>query len=257
MRAALAEAGDPEGRALASLVCGDARLDAARRLEVYAHAYFFRILEALRREYEALAEAIGEAGFHDLVTAYLLVHPSRHPSLRWAGARLPDFLARHAAAEPFRRRWPWAADLARLEWALSEAFDAPDATPATRETLSAVPPARWEALRLAFLPATRLVRLTWPVHRLREAEPGARPRAPEAPVPTAVCVWRRDDTVRLRAVDDLEAELLEGARGGLPFGGLCRRLADEVGEAEAPARAAALLASWVERGLLAQSSGVT
>ena len=257
VRAALAEAGDPEGRSLAPLVRGDARLDAVRRLEVYAHAYFFRILESLGEEYEALAEALGEAGFHDLVTAYLYVHPSRHPSLRWAGARLPAFLDRHGAAEPFRRRWPWAADLARLEWAMSEAFDAPDAPAATRADLAAVPPARWEALRLRFLPATRLVRLEWPVHLLREAEPGARTQAPVAPAPTAVCVWRRDDTVQFRAVDRLEADLFEHAREGAPFGTLCSRAAAEVGESRAPGYAAALLAGWLERGLLSQSSGVT
>jgi hypothetical protein len=253
VRAALAEAGDPEGRSLAPLVCGDARLDAVRRLEVYAHAYFFRILEALRKEYEALAEAIGEAGFHDLVTAYLLVHPSRNPSLRWAGARLPEFLREHAAAEAFRRRWPWAADLARLEWAASEAFDAPDAPAATRAELAAVPPERWEALRLRFLPATRLVCLEWPVHLLREAAPGARTRTPDAPARTAVCVWRRDDTVQFRALEPLEAELLERVQGGATFGALCERLAAEIGEAQAPARAAVLLASWVDRGLLLSS----
>ena len=122
-------ASEPEARApsLSDWIVDDAQLGAARRLEVYANAYFARIHECLARDFAALAAAIGEAGFHDLVTAYLIAHPSRHPSLRFIGAALPDYLADAPQAAPFRRRWPWAADLARLEWALGCAFDAADA----------------------------------------------------------------------------------------------------------------------------------
>ena len=127
VRAALAEAGDPEGRSLESRVRGDATASAVQRLEIYANATFHRMREALEQEFDALARALGDTGFHDLVASYLLVHPSRRPSLRHVGEALPEFLAGHGVAEPFRRRWPWAADLARLEWALSLAFDAPEA----------------------------------------------------------------------------------------------------------------------------------
>ena len=42
---------------------------------------------------------------------------------------------------------------------------------------------------------------------------------------------------------------LERARGGATFADLCDRIASQIGEADAPARAAALLASWVADGL--------
>ena len=252
VRAALAQAGDPDGRSLDGLVCGDARLGALPRLELCANAYFHRIREALEREYEALAEVLGAAAFHDLATAYLLVCPSRRPSLRWVGARLPDFLTASPAAEPFQRRWPWARDLARLEWAMSQAFDAPDAPSLTVAALASRPPEAWETLRLAFQPATRLLRLDWPVQRMREAPAGARAAAvPARSTATAVCVWRCDEVVRLRATDALEADLLDRAMRGDPFGALCERAADFLGEAHAAARVAELLADWVQSGLLA------
>jgi len=248
VRAALAEAGDPECESLAELVRGDERLSAAMRLEVYAAAYFHRIREALESEYAALTGAIGAAAMNDLVASYLLVHPSRDPSLRWAGARVPEFLASHEAAEPFRRRWPWAADLARLEWARSLAFDAADAPPLERRDLSSLPSEAWSDLVVAFQPATQLVRLEWPVHRLLD---GARSLAPpSAPEPATLCVWRRDEAVLQRALDPLEAELLGHAQRGEPFGELCERAAQTLGELAAAERMGALLARWVDDGLL-------
>jgi hypothetical protein len=253
--AALMEAGDPEGRSLAVLVRGDAQLSASLRLEVYANAYFHRIREALEVEYETLAEAIGPAAMNDLIAAYLIVYPSHNPSLRWAGARLPEFLDSHAAAEPFRCRWPWAADLASLEWARSLAFDAADAPVLERRDLSTLTPASWSELVLAFQPAMQLVRLAWPVHGLCEARAG-RPLAspPTAPQPTALCVWRREEVVLQRALDPLEAELLDRAQRGGSFGALCEHAAQALGDDAAPAHAGTLLARWLDEGLLAPTS---
>ena len=75
------EPGHPENP-VERLVHSDDRLDAVSRLEIYANAYFYRVLDVLREDYPALSRHLGEELFHDLVTSYLLVEPSRHPSLR-------------------------------------------------------------------------------------------------------------------------------------------------------------------------------
>lgn len=254
VRAALEEAGDPQAASLRDFVLGDARGSAALRLEVYANAYFYRIHDALAEDYGALRAALPPEGFHDLVTAYLLVHPPERPSLRDAGARLPRFLAEAPEAAPFRRRWPFASDLARLEWALVDAFDAPEAAPLSAPELAALPPERWESLVLPLHPSAALLRLQHPVHRLREAfEAGGELPAPPGPEPATALVWRRAERVLLRALAPLESELLERASRGAPFGALCQWLAEREGEAEAPGRAAFLLAAWVEAGLIARS----
>ena len=66
---------------------------------------------------------------------HLAVHPPQHFSLRYAGARLPEFLRVRRSGRPLRSRWPWGADLARLEWALGEAFDAADSPTAGAKNL--------------------------------------------------------------------------------------------------------------------------
>jgi hypothetical protein len=105
-------------------------------------------------------------------------------------------------------------------------------------------------LRLA--PCARVLRLDWPVLPLREAyERDESSEPPAARATNAALVWRRDELVRFRPLDPLEAELLERAAAGDPFEALCGAAARELGEDAAPARAAQLLASWVDAGLVA------
>ena len=251
--AALREAGDPDGRSLAGFVASDARLDATSRLEVYANAYFARLHAVLCDDYGALAAAVGADWMNDVVTAYLLACPPRRPSIRHAGEHLADFLAAHPAALPFRARFPWCADLARLEHALGDAFDAADIPLRSRESLAALAPEAWPALHLPLAPSVRVLRLDWPVLALREAyERDETPAAPPTfPAPGSALVWRRDELVRFRPLDALEAELLERAAAGDTFEQLCEAAAREVGESDAPARAAQLLAGWIDAGLIA------
>ncbi len=249
---ALADEDRGAGARLAALVRGDAELPASHRLGVYAHAYFARILAALRDDFPALARALGDAAFHDLVKLYLVARPPRHWSLRYAGAGLAEFVGSHAAAVVFRERWPFAGDLARLEWAIVEAFDASDAPPLRREDLFALPPERWGELVLAPGPGLALLRLSWPVQRLREELEA--PHAPVlAPEPTPVGVWRQDERVFYRALPLDEADALEGLLAGEPFDALCARIERHAGDGAAR-RALTLLERWLADGLLARAA---
>jgi len=275
--AELAAQGDREGRELARVVCGDARLGAVARLEVYANAYFYRILECLRDDFPGLERSLGGELFHDLVPSYLAVRPSAHYSIRWVGEGLADFLAEHVAASWFREAHPWAADLARLEWARGEVFDSRDSPIAGPEQYARVEPEAWAEIPLRLVPAVRLLALEWPVHEFQRAlrsgsvdEPrgsGAseglrlpeRDRSPEqaatpvdlSPRTTRLCVWRREERVFQRALEPLEAAALEHAREGVRFGELCELAARHLGDVEAPAHAAGWLASWLQGHLLA------
>lgn len=252
--AALAET--PGVGELDSWLASDPRASSLARLDVYAHAYFERIHDALAQDFPALAAALGPDGFHDLATAFLCVHPPDRPSLRHAGSAVADFLDRHPAAVAFRRRWPAAADLARLEWALTDAFDAPDEPPMERDDLAALAPGDWEALVLELHPSAQYLELRHPVLQARQT--WETERAIELPAgmePEDALVWRRDEIVSYRSLSAEESELLGAVQDGASFGALCERLATTLGDAEAPRRAAGWLTAWVEAGLLRAPSG--
>ena len=245
---ALREAGDPEARSLEDFIASDARGAALPRLEIYANAWFQRILGALKQDYGALAAGLGDAGMNDLALAYLIAHPPRHASLRYVGDRLADYLADDARADFFRRRWPWCADLARFETALLDAFDAADAPVLARAQLARLLPEQWPALVLRVQPCARLLRLAWNVGPMTEKARAA--PAPQAPEPSSFLVWRRDETVRWRALEPLEAELFAAAQAGACFEDVCAAAARAIGDDAAPAEAAGMLGRWVDAELL-------
>ncbi|HVP31353.1 MAG TPA: DNA-binding domain-containing protein [Myxococcota bacterium] len=246
--------GDEE-RAAAELLRDDRGLAPAARLAVYGDAWFTRLHDALAKDYPVLAADLGPEVFHDLVKVYLLAHPSRSFSLRDLGFALAHELAAGPLAEVFARRCAHGADLARLEWALVEAFDAADAAPLERGDLASVAPERWAELGFHFTPSLRILSLAWPVHeRLPPADStdDAMPPPGEAFAArsTHLRVWRRDETVRWKEIDAEEIRLLRLAQAGAPFGALCHELAHDRPEDVAALRAAGLLEGWLAGGLL-------
>jgi len=251
------------------LLRGDRGIPAAERLSVYAHAWFARLHDALLGDFGALAEALGPDAFHDLVKTYLSMHPPTRASLRHAGSDLALHLSTEPFASIFARRCPFAADLARLEWAIAEAFFAADSPILRPGDLARLSTADWSALRFETIPALALLRVDWPVERVRACfEVGGAPTGSPAPplerAPTILCVWRRRERVRYRAIESAEALALDAAIAGEDFSTICDRAAgdgdgkgegdDERGESEAAPRAARMLARWLDDEILASAT---
>jgi hypothetical protein len=233
-----------------ALVRADARLSAVERLDIYADMYFYRIRDCLQEDFAAVHAVIGAAAFHNLITDYLLAHPSMHFSLRYVGRHLPAFVTSHR----FGTQWPYLADLALLEWTILEAFDAPDAQPLDIAALQAVPEECWPELRFTLTPSLHVLEVGWPVHEIwRQAQAGEQPLEPE-PAATCLRVWRQNLRVFHRPVHAAEAVALTAIRRGATFGAVCESIAAVVGENEGAERAAALLQEWLADELLSGCS---
>ncbi len=264
---------------LSFLVRGDARLDAAGRLDIYAGMYFYRLRDALAEDYPRVTSAIGGASFHNLITDFLLAHPSGSWSLRFVGEPLAGFIATHALGAEF----PYLADLARLEWARIEAFDDEDAAPIARERIAGLAQDRIATLKLGLVPACRLLTLAHAVAPLwlalttteetlptgghdSEAAVGgsAFEEIPAARVATPsqetswIRVWRHGFKVYHRAVRADEHAclvLLRDDGATLPeIGDLILEHAGKLGDGdqhdEATRRMAGLFELWLSEGLL-------
>jgi hypothetical protein len=217
-------------------------LDAAARLRVYADAYFWRLRDVLAEDFPRLAAHLGAERFAALASDYLRHHPSAHPSLRHLGDRLSDFAGRALPDAPY------LADLARLERARVDVFDAGDDPPLSVAALRAVDPGVWPALRFVPIRALHVLRLDWPVLALWDD----RSAAPAAPATNHVRVWRGEDyRVFHGQLEPRAARALECLVAGEPFEQICAVFGDLAPE-EGARLATALLARWIEDGLIAR-----
>lgn len=219
-------------------------------LRIYRQAYTARLVGALRDNFGVLPQVLGDEAFEALALAYIEAHPSRLPSIRWFGDRLPDFMAARDDLVPHAA----LTDLARMEWALRTAFDAADAEPIGVVALAGVPGGSWPALAFEPLPSVQLLDLAWAIEPVWRALQGIESEdQPELPEPVAsahgLVVWRDGLTTRWRTLEPLPASLLRGAVQGESFASLCTMAAGEVGEAKAAALAASELRGWISDGL--------
>jgi hypothetical protein len=225
-------------------------LTPAERVRVYRNAYRVRLLDALKDTYPVLFKILGDEVFENLGDAFVDAHPSVHRSIRWYGRELADFLAQRP---PFAEQ-PILAELARFEWTLSEVFDAADAVPVGRNALQAVDPESWDRLGFMFHPSLRLLELSWNTVAVWQAmsrdEDPPQPEAAATPIPWLL--WRRDLTNRFRSLDAAEKASLEAALSGMRFGELCAVLRQWLPEQEIPLRAATLIGTWTDSGLITQ-----
>ena len=241
-----ANGGLPPGN-LEAILNGDDRLSARERLEIYANAYFYRLLDVLKEEFAATLMIVGDVNFHNLVTGYLLEYPPTEPSILHAGRNLPAFIRTHSLS----RRWPYLPDLARLERSLLEVFHGPAAPVLDASTMRQVPPHEWPALILRTHPASRILDLEWCVDLVMRAaeETGTRIEPPSGP--TSVLVWRQGSRAHYRRLERGERAALALARDGVAFAMICEAIAAEATPDENPAALInRLLARWLSDGLV-------
>jgi len=142
---------------LASVIEPSSTLTAAERLGIYHGMYRLRMGEALESDYPGLAHFLGPEAWAEVVRGYVTAHPSTSYTLNVLGRRLPEWLA---AQDGLQHR-AFCADLARLEWAVCESFDAAEAPRLEPDAIDSLAPEDWPEARLVPSPALRLVRVAW------------------------------------------------------------------------------------------------
>jgi hypothetical protein len=226
---------------------GDSRLSSVERLDIYANMYFYRIRDALKEDFPAVLKILGEIGFHNLITDYLVRHPSTHYSLRYAGEKLPLFIKKH----PFNKKYPFLAELARFEWALLTAFDAPDSETLSSKDLKSISPEEWSRLRFRVVPSFEDLDFSFRVDRLREGVLRGKRSSSLRRERCRLLVWRKNFKVFFRTSEDLEIKTLKKMNGLNPFGRVCHWLEGHVSRTGSAPTLARFLQAWIQEGLLA------
>lgn len=217
-------------------------VDHLARVRVYSDAYFLRLRDVLMEDFPTVLTILGAERFDKLVQDYLRAWPSSQPSVRYVGSALPEFIAGELKYPRF------LADLALLEWARLDVFDAADDKLLTVEDLTRVPYDQWPSMRFRRVQALRVIHTRWPVQRLWAGETPDKLR----PAPTSLRIWRaRDFQVFHTVMEWDEAEALGRLVRGETFASVCEAFV-HLPPAEAASEATALLARWLQDGLLSR-----
>ncbi len=217
-------------------------LTAADRLDIYHRQYWLRLLDALAEDFPALRALLGERAFSNLSKAYLASCPSKSFTLRDLGSKLPSWLK--ADLGRAGKYGALALELARLEWAHVEAFDAAWIPPLDSAALASGPD-----LRPTLQPCLRLLELSHPADEIRLAANQGTLRREKLSVGTHpagkyfIAVHRLDGDVFYRRLEAGEFQLLRRLERGLSLG---ESLAGRIRGLNDPETAPSKLRTWFE-----------
>jgi hypothetical protein len=137
-------------------------LDAGARLAVYRNHFRVSLADALAATFPIVRDLVGEDFFRGIARRYVDDTPPRQPVLAEYGGTFGDFLA----GQPDCAALPYLPDVARFEWLMVRAHQAPDVQPLLAASLADIAPDRLVRLRLCLHGSVGVLASAWPIHRI-------------------------------------------------------------------------------------------
>jgi hypothetical protein len=217
------------------------RRSAEQRMVFYGNAYTLRLKEALTTDYERLHSYLGDELFETLMQQYIDSYPSHHPSLRYFGQHMVVFVEQQ---EPFKQL-PEVAEIARIEKAFGDSFDAADCKSTSLDQLIQLDPEEWATLTLRFHGAVQLLPQHYNSFQIWQALSNESTPPQKTAGDTTWLIWRQDLVSNYRALDNAELAALTIAMSAGSFADLCEGLLEHFSEQETPQQAVAYLQRWI------------
>ena len=162
-----------DGDAVAALRAGG--MQNGHRFGIYRNNIFISLTGVLEAAFPTIRNLVGGENFAVLAHRFIAAHPPPQPRLYAYGDEFPAFLAGFA---PAVEELPFLPDLARVEWAVNEAYFEADGETLNADRLAGLAPERYAGLRFGLHPTARLIASDWPVWDLWGAEALPQPRPP-------------------------------------------------------------------------------
>lgn len=141
---------------IAQQIQSTATYSAEDRLNIYAYAYKARLKEAMETDYKKLHAYLGDEQFDSLLELYIQKYPSKQINLRHFGASMATLLRDE---EPYNQL-PILTEIATIESAFTDSFDAKDSSIVSVEDLASLKPEAWGTLNFDFQASLQLISLT-------------------------------------------------------------------------------------------------
>lgn len=149
--------------ALAGLFAGEESI-LPERLKIYRNNIVGSLTKAVQATYPLIEKLTGEDFSTGLMRSFVLENPPQEACLARYGAGLDQFIENFSPAKDL----PYLADVARLEWAMNEAYYAPDDRPLTPSGLQNAPFDELTDMNLPLRSSVRLLESRWPLVVLRD-----------------------------------------------------------------------------------------
>lgn len=212
---------------------GNERLSPAEQANIYRQQFWLRHTNILIDDFPGLSRLLGQKEWERVAESYLSEVGYSYFALRDLGRALPDHLTRMTGL----RHHELLIDMARLEWAYEDAFDAQDDPTLSAEKLAQMPPDSWPHARIQLSHSIHLLELRYPVARLRRDlkrdDFKLDREQPCAEEKQNLVVYRRDGTLWDKRVSRTAFLLLKQFQAGVPLIPACEAVVADEPEAEA------------------------
>ena len=135
---------------------------ALQRFNIYRNNFIVLNGDALADMYPVIKRLVGDAAFRMLASAYVRSYPPGERTLLLYGKEFPGFLE----SIPELTEFPYLADVARLEYAWTDAYHAEDVPWLEAHQVSGLSGEAFEALHLRPHPSVHLLNSGYPIYRI-------------------------------------------------------------------------------------------
>ncbi|RDV03463.1 HvfC/BufC N-terminal domain-containing protein [Undibacter mobilis] len=194
-----------------------------KRFAVYRNNVIVGLSEALRTQFPATERIVGREFFAALARVYIASEPPRSPVMMSYGQRFPAFIERFEPAATL----PYLADVARLEFARTQAYHAADAAPLDATAWQSIDADALGQARVGLHPSLRIVRSAFPVVTIWSMNAGIiEPASIEDCDAEDAVIIRPHTDVEVRRLPPGGAAFLDGLAADLPLGAAAAAAAD-------------------------------
>ena len=208
------------------------------------------LADFLGGDHERLKGYLGSAAFNAVGRSYSAKYPSEIQNTKWFSCNLPKFLGQ---TKPYSQK-PELAELASLELALKDAFEAPDVSQMSLADFAKFTPEELSACTMVLHPSVRRLCFSTNATSLWAALTCAElpPRPERLDEPLELIVWRQGPSPRFRMLGCEEAAALDAAANAISFSELCDLIANLEGCASPPKSAIHYLRGWIEAEVVSE-----
>ncbi|MEM9489517.1 MAG: DNA-binding domain-containing protein [Myxococcota bacterium] len=166
-------------------------MNPAERVGIYVQGYFLRLREQLANEYPAVERVVGEDAFVELARDYYSHFPPNDFTMRALPHGMPHYLRYHCT----RDDRALLHDIARLEHAVSSAFDTPTGGKVVPEDIASVPAEAWPEVRFRVDPSFSVLAFDHDAWAIVDAYHDGVDLPDLGRKPSWAVVWRHDNRV--------------------------------------------------------------